>query len=120
MEEERRIGIEGKVLKNPELYIGEHNYFPNLTNILIKLHSLPFEINKKMNSYLTVADSLKISYFKEEIYLMLQKTKKCKYHVIFNIGHKMNIKLKISEKEEILTLNEGTLLLIDSEMEYGY
>ena len=46
---------ERKILTSPEMYIGENTHFENLRDILILIYSIPFEINQKMNSYLTVA-----------------------------------------------------------------
>ena len=67
-----------------------------------------------------MAESLKISYFKDQIYLPLLKTNKCKYHVIFNIGSQINVTMRQNSIEQVQPIHDGSLMIIDSEMEYGY
>ena len=45
-----------------------------------------------MNSFLTVAESLKISYMKNDVFVEQHNAKLCKYDVIFNVGHGLRVK----------------------------
>ena len=41
--------------------------FPNLAKILMAIQSLPFELNKKANCYLTISDNTEIAYHRDPL-----------------------------------------------------
>ena len=57
-----------------------------MKTVLTLLHSIPFELNEKMNQYLTVADSLKILYYRDQLKEVIKSNENYRYFALVNVG----------------------------------
>ena len=83
-----------------------------MKTVLTLIHSIPFELNEKMNQYLTVADSLKILYYRDQLKETIKPNENCRYFVIVNVGKELHLELSSKNK---LTMRNGSIAIISGE-----
>lgn len=85
----------------------KENKFRNLATICVLLQSIPFELNMKTNSYLTISDSIQAFHYSQAPLQASRKISSFKYEVLLPV----NIGLCLLINGQELTIKKGSIFI---------